>query len=181
MVADEIVEYSAPFSSISKYHNRPHCCHFIQILSMSHHKDYVRCGRVCPDSTNLLLSASYDHTAALVDIRTGQSGLRVDHGAPIDAIEMLPSGSIFFTAGGNLIKVWDTATGRKLTQLCQHHKAVTCLGKWFLQDIGESIRSVVYTLMKFHCSLYAACSKFLKLRLNWRMAQTQAFRHPATV
>lgn len=97
---------------------------------MAHHKDYVRCGRVAPGSTNLLLTASYDHTAALVDIRTGQAGLVVDHGSPIEAVEMLPSGSIFFTAGNNLIKVWDAGTGRKLTQLCQHHKTITCLCKF---------------------------------------------------
>ncbi|OQR75441.1 U3 small nucleolar RNA-associated protein 15-like [Tropilaelaps mercedesae] len=98
-----------------------------QILSMTHHEDYVRCGRVAPASTDLLLTASYDHSAALVDIRAGKPGLVVDHGAPIDAVEMLPSGSIFFTAGGNLIKIWDVASGRKLIQLCQHHKAITCL------------------------------------------------------
>ncbi|XP_022707127.1 U3 small nucleolar RNA-associated protein 15 homolog [Varroa jacobsoni] len=98
-----------------------------QILSMKHHKDYVRCGKIAPGSTNLLLTASYDHSAALVDVRTGEPALLIDHGAPIDAVEMLPSGSIFFTAGGNLIKVWDAASGRKLTQLCQHHKAITCL------------------------------------------------------
>ncbi|XP_003744100.1 U3 small nucleolar RNA-associated protein 15 homolog [Galendromus occidentalis] len=98
-----------------------------RVLSVSHHKDYVRCGRPVPGTANVILTGSYDHTAALVDLRNGQPGLTVDHGAPIEAVEMLPSGSIFFTAGANLVKVWDAASGRKLMQLCQHHKTVTCL------------------------------------------------------
>ncbi|KAJ8304128.1 hypothetical protein KUTeg_017711 [Tegillarca granosa] len=72
--------------------------------------------------------SSYDHTVKMFDSRIPESVLTVDHGHPVESVLMFPSGGIFLSAGGNVIKVWDAlAGGRLLTTLCHHHKTITSL------------------------------------------------------
>lgn len=64
----------------------------------------------------------------MFDSRIPESVLTVDHGHPVESVLMFPSGGIFMSAGGNVIKVWDAlAGGRLLTTLCHHHKTITSL------------------------------------------------------
>ncbi|KAI8792920.1 U3 small nucleolar RNA-associated protein 15 [Biomphalaria glabrata] len=92
------------------------------------HQDYIRCGLTSRSSQDLFLTGSYDHTVKLWDARADQSVLSVNHGLPVESVLMFPNGGIFFSAGGNVIKVWDALAGGKLlATLTNHHKTVTSL------------------------------------------------------
>ncbi|XP_041360479.1 U3 small nucleolar RNA-associated protein 15 homolog [Gigantopelta aegis] len=92
------------------------------------HEDYVRCGAVSQASPDIFVTGSYDHTVKMFDARMSESVMMVDHGQPVDDVIMFPHGSVFLTAGGNVVKVWDVLSGgRLLTTLCHHHKNVTAL------------------------------------------------------
>lgn len=98
------------------------------IISYAEHNDYVRAGTVNPVLTDVILSGSYDNTVKMFDTRTEKAVITVNHGSPIESILFLPSGSIFLTAGGTDIKIWDTIAGGKLLgSISQHHKTITCL------------------------------------------------------
>ncbi|XP_033750229.1 U3 small nucleolar RNA-associated protein 15 homolog isoform X1 [Pecten maximus] len=64
----------------------------------------------------------------MYDSRIGESVLTVDHGHPVEDVLMFPTGGVFISAGGNVVKVWDALSGgRLLTTLCNHHKQVMSL------------------------------------------------------
>ena len=52
-----------------------------------------------PASGDLVLSGSYDHTLRLWDLRSQSAILELDHGAPVEAILMFPSGGTCLSAG----------------------------------------------------------------------------------
>eukprot|EP00753_Platysulcus_tardus_P020885 PLAT8452.3.p1 GENE.PLAT8452.3~~PLAT8452.3.p1 ORF type:complete len:540 (+),score=230.78 PLAT8452.3:21-1640(+) len=95
------------------------------------HDDYVRTLAHSPATPQLWASGSYDHTAALWDVRTLSSGsqaaaLRVEHGSPIESV--LIAAGLLFTAGGNTVKLWDILSGgRLMATLENHQKTVTSL------------------------------------------------------
>ena len=86
---------------------------------------------VCsPASTDLVLSGSYDHKLRLWDLRTGTTVCECDHGHPIEALLMFPSGGMGITAGGNVVRVWDLLRGeqgRAVAAFSNHQKTVTSL------------------------------------------------------
>ncbi|XP_025077291.1 U3 small nucleolar RNA-associated protein 15 homolog [Pomacea canaliculata] len=99
-----------------------------ELIKYEEHTDYIRCGVACRSSADIFLTGSYDHKAKLFDTRREASVLTVEHGHPVESVLMFPSGNIFMTAGGNVIKVWDAmAGGRLLTTLSHHHKTITSL------------------------------------------------------
>ncbi|OWA51356.1 U3 small nucleolar RNA-associated protein 15-like protein [Hypsibius exemplaris] len=114
-----------------------------QVRSFKNHGDYVRAGDVSMSSHNFVVSGSYDHKARLFDVRTeGDSVLEVDHGAPVEAVLVFPSGNVFMTAGGTNIKVWDiVAGGSCLTSLSHHHKTITdlCFASGYSRFLSSSI------------------------------------------
>ncbi|XP_071100643.1 U3 small nucleolar RNA-associated protein 15 homolog [Haliotis cracherodii] len=98
------------------------------LMIYDEHEDYVRCGVSSMASTDIILTGSYDHTVRMFDTRVKGSAMTVDHGYPVESLVMFPHGSIFMSAGGNVIKVWDAlAGGRLLATLTNHHKTVTAL------------------------------------------------------
>ncbi|KAK3606043.1 hypothetical protein CHS0354_025093 [Potamilus streckersoni] len=99
-----------------------------EVVVYEENKDYVRSGIASCASQDIILTGSYDHTVKLFDTRISESVMTVDHGHPVESVLMFPSGGIFLSAGGNVVKVWDALSGGKLlTTLCHHHKTVTCL------------------------------------------------------
>lgn len=102
------------------------------------HKEYVRCGVTSNNSSDLLLSGSYDETVALWDRRTkDEPVLKINHGAPVEDVLLLSGDSLFVTAGRSTVKFWDlTAGGKMLCSLSPHHKLITSL---CLADNGDSL------------------------------------------
>ncbi|ETN58612.1 U3 small nucleolar RNA-associated protein 15 [Anopheles darlingi] len=98
------------------------------LSTYAEHSDYVRAGCTSPVSQNVILSGGYDRKINMYDTRMKECVLSVDHGHPVESLVFLPSGGIFISAGGTSVNVYDAlAGGRKLAQLSQHHKTVTCL------------------------------------------------------
>ncbi|XP_064546651.1 U3 small nucleolar RNA-associated protein 15 homolog [Drosophila montana] len=93
------------------------------------HSDYIRAGAMHPQANHMFISGGYDGKINLYDTRAEQAITQtLDHGSPVESMLFLPSGSIFITAGGTQVRVWDLISGcRLLTTMSQHHKTITCL------------------------------------------------------
>ncbi|EDV92057.1 U3 small nucleolar RNA-associated protein 15 homolog [Drosophila grimshawi] len=93
------------------------------------HSDYIRAGATHPQAGHMFISGGYDGKVNLYDTRAQESITQtLDHGSPVESMLFLPNGSIFITAGGTQVRVWDLISGcRLLTTMSQHHKTVTCL------------------------------------------------------
>jgi U3 small nucleolar RNA-associated protein 15 len=93
---------------------------------------YVRALEAVPDS-NLLLSRSLDGTARLWDSRVPNGVATFKHGSEISGVvySVLPlrGGTMFLTAGGSGIKVWDITAGSEVPvkETWNHQKEVTSL------------------------------------------------------
>ena len=75
------------------------------------------------------MSASYDHTLCLWDMRCAESAvLELNHDAPVEDVVVFPSGGMCVSCGSHWIKVWDLlAGGRLLLALSNHQKTITSL------------------------------------------------------
>ncbi|XP_058821415.1 U3 small nucleolar RNA-associated protein 15 homolog [Topomyia yanbarensis] len=98
------------------------------LSTFAEHSDYIRAGCTSPVSPNIIVSGGYDCKINMYDTRTKEKVLSLDNGCPVESLIFLPSGGIFISAGGTSVNVYDAlAGGRKIAQLSQHHKTVTCL------------------------------------------------------
>uniref|UniRef100_A0A8D0BFP5 U3 small nucleolar RNA-associated protein 15 homolog n=1 Tax=Salvator merianae TaxID=96440 RepID=A0A8D0BFP5_SALMN len=99
-----------------------------EVISYSEHTDYVRCGCMSKLNADLFVTGSYDHTVKMFDTRTEKSVMTIEHGQPVECVNLFPSGGLLVTAGGRYVKVWDILRGGQLlVSLRNHHKTVTCL------------------------------------------------------
>ncbi|KAK7586226.1 hypothetical protein V9T40_004102 [Parthenolecanium corni] len=92
--------------------------------------DYIRAGCVSPVNPNLILSGGYDGLIKMYDARDEAVVCTLEHGAPIESALFLPSGSVFITAGGKEIRIWDAFTRTMLARCSQYHKTVTSLSSF---------------------------------------------------
>lgn len=61
--------------------------------------------------------------------------MSVDHGSPIEQVLFLPGDAFIVTAGGQLIKIWNIASGGILHHtLHHHHKTVRMHYVWLALD-----------------------------------------------
>ncbi|XP_053695276.1 U3 small nucleolar RNA-associated protein 15 homolog [Sabethes cyaneus] len=98
------------------------------LQTFSEHTDYIRAGCTSPVNANIIVSGGYDHKINMYDTRIQTKVMTLDHGSPVESLIFLPSGGIILSAGGTSVNVYDAlAGGRKIAQLSQHHKTVTCL------------------------------------------------------
>ena len=114
------------------------------------HTDYVRACAPVEGGNNsasvVWATGGYDHTVKLWDARTSGAGagsdgsvLSVDHGAPVEAVAVFPSGGILVSAGGNYIRVWDLVGGGRLVGTAlNHRKTVTSVA---VDGAGEHVLS----------------------------------------
>ncbi|OAK99560.1 WD40 repeat-like protein [Phaeosphaeriaceae sp. SRC1lsM3a] len=103
------------------------------------HQDYVRCGTFMPAQSGLLVSGSYDETVRLWDSRTGGKAVMVfKHGAPIESVLPMPSGTAVVASSGNAISVLDIIAAKPIHMLRNHQKTVTSLT---LANNGERLLS----------------------------------------
>ncbi|EDO31974.1 predicted protein [Nematostella vectensis] len=92
------------------------------------HEDYVRTGVASQVTSDIFLTGSYDHTVRMWDRRCNASVNTLDHGAPVECIQVYPNGAMAITAGENVIKIWDILSGGRLvTSFSNHQKTITSL------------------------------------------------------
>ncbi|KIV82226.1 hypothetical protein PV11_04352 [Exophiala sideris] len=93
------------------------------------HHDYVRTGSFLPgQSSNLLVSGSYDQTVRLWDPRTPNgSVMTFKHIASVEDVLCMPSGTAILAAAESQIAVLDIVAGRPLHMMKNHQKTVTSL------------------------------------------------------
>lgn len=103
------------------------------IQTFTGHTDYVRAVSIVP-GTNLILSGSLDGTARLWDPRAQNPEVATfRHGSQSSGIvySVLPlrGGTMFMTAGGSGIKVWDMTAGTEypVKEMWNHQKEITAL------------------------------------------------------
>ena len=81
-----------------------------------------------PMSSDVFVSASYDHSAILWDARQKREVYRYQHEHPVEKCLVSPSGTLLFTAASNEVKVWDLISGGKLLHtFSNHQKNITSL------------------------------------------------------
>ena len=93
------------------------------------HTDYVRSVAGHASSADVWASGSYDHTVKLWDARDASraAGMTLDHGAPVEDIAWLPTGSLLVSVGGQDVCVWDVLGGGRLLQRLRcHQKTIMC-------------------------------------------------------
>jgi U3 small nucleolar RNA-associated protein 15 len=101
------------------------------VHEMKCHTDSVRCGMESTLTPDVILTGGYDHSICFTDLRLPQSEqtvLKIDFGAPVTAVTMLPGSGMISAAGENTIKIFDMLSGgRQLTKFQNHSKAITGL------------------------------------------------------
>ncbi|KIR68986.1 U3 small nucleolar RNA-associated protein 15 [Cryptococcus bacillisporus CA1873] len=100
------------------------------LSTFSSHTDYVRSAIFSASDPSLILSASYDSTIRLHDVRLPEDDANVitmrHGGAPVEDILAFPSGGVAVSVGGPILRVWDLAmAGKCVRALSNHQKTVT--------------------------------------------------------
>lgn len=102
------------------------------ISTIDAHSDRLKCLVSRPSSAAIWMTGGYDGKVRLWDMRIKSDGdaknvkaaMELDHGAPIEAATVFPSGSLFVSVGGTDIKLWDIAAGGRFMQLIGGHAKV---------------------------------------------------------
>ena len=93
------------------------------------HMDYVRTGCFLPgQSSNLMVSGSYDQTVRLWDPRAPNAAVMTfKHTAAVEDVLCMPSGTTILASAENKVAVLDIVAGRPLQVISNHQKTVTAL------------------------------------------------------
>lgn len=68
-----------------------------QVSRWDGHTDYVRAAAPNPAVAGAWATAGYDHVCKIWDARSAESTLSVNHGAPVEAVAFMPSGTVGLT------------------------------------------------------------------------------------
>ena len=93
------------------------------------HQDYVRCGNFLPgQSSNIIVSGSYDQTIRLWDARASPSAVMTfKHVGAVEDVLCMPSGSTVLASADNQVAVLDIVAGKPVHMIKNHQKTVTSL------------------------------------------------------
>ena len=92
------------------------------------HGDAIR--SIVPNLCNrqeFAATGSYDHKIKLWDLKTKECVHTFDHGAPVEAMVVLPGNALLVSAGSTSIKVWDVVKRTLVHTSVNHTKTITCL------------------------------------------------------
>lgn len=122
-----------------------------EFLNFKKHTDYIRAGCISPNSTDIIVSGSYDHSVFIWDKRQSADEPihSIMHGSPVEAVMMLPNGTMLVSAGGNEVKIWDLLSGNRLLKtISTHNKTVTSIG--LARDNTRLVTGSLDRQLKFH-------------------------------
>ncbi|OCT52830.1 U3 small nucleolar RNA-associated protein 15 [Cladophialophora carrionii] len=93
------------------------------------HMDYVRTGDFLPgQSSNVMVSGSYDQTVRLWDSRAPKAAVMTfKHIGAVEDTLCMPSGTVILASAENQVAVLDIVAGRPLHMIKNHQKTVTSL------------------------------------------------------
>merc|ERR1712217_338474 len=116
----------------------------------------------------LWMTGSYDNTARLWDIRSGQFSLILNHEAPVEDLVFSPTSSLAISASGNNVYIWDLFSGGRLIQKISNTK--------------KSITTVRIIETKTEYSSFFLMTGCLdgsvKIYDNFKIAHTWIYPHP---
>jgi hypothetical protein len=111
-------------------------------------------------SADLVAAGCFDGSVVLVDVARATVTARLEHGAPVHALELLASdtgtSTLLASAGSVYIRIWDVGTRRLVTQLTGPAKTITCLsfdaarGLLYAGSLDGSVR--VYETASWGCA-----------------------------
>lgn len=85
--------YCGYVSLVDKYVFQTHRFHLVQNSTIKH----IQKSQILSCSVHLL--GSYDHTVKMFDTRTEKSIMTMEHGHPVESVNLFPSGGLLVTAG----------------------------------------------------------------------------------
>jgi len=90
------------------------------------HNDYIRTATFM-GNRNLIVTGCYDGTVRLFDPRSPDLVAQYDQRDPVECVLPL-NDTTLASSGGPGVKIWDMTAGKKVKQLGNFQKTVTCLG-----------------------------------------------------
>ncbi|ANB13868.1 Utp15p [Sugiyamaella lignohabitans] len=132
------------------------------VASYGDHTDYVRTACFIPQSS-LIATGCYDGLVRIYDRRISAEEGPVathDQGAPVESVLALNS-TTFLSAGDPTVKVWDLAASKKVKELGNFQKTVTCLA-----DAGE--RGVLAGSLDGHVKVLDSSSPDWSVKFGWK-------------
>jgi U3 small nucleolar RNA-associated protein 15 len=98
-----------------------------QITLLEGHHGYVRSASKSPISSDSWLTGGYDHSIRMWDFRHKSCSIKLDHGAPVEDVIILPSGTLAASVGGNSVCLWDLPTSGLIVRSHQNgYDTITC-------------------------------------------------------
>lgn len=124
------------------------------------HSDYSRAACFIA-STNLIATGCYDGIVRLYDIRTNEAAVSsFQQDGAVEAVMALTSTTLV-SAGGPCVKVWDLAAGKRIHELSNFQKTVTCLS-----DAGD--RGILAGSLDGHVKVFDSASPTWEVKFGWK-------------
>ncbi|GIX66325.1 WD domain, G-beta repeat containing protein, putative [Babesia caballi] len=93
------------------------------------HADKIRTLSDFCGSEHLWVTGGYDSVAYLFDVRDSSKPVaKVNHGAPIEFVELSAANNLLVTVGGNMLKLWDVSNGLILLYAFEPHQRTVVRG-----------------------------------------------------
>ncbi|EDO06762.1 WD domain G-beta repeat family protein [Babesia bovis T2Bo] len=99
------------------------------IQQYNFHTDKIRALANLGGSGHWWVTGGYDHMCYLFDAREKNKFVsKINHGAPVECIDISTSNKIMLTAGGNKVNIWDVSNGFKLLHSFEPHQRTVVRG-----------------------------------------------------
>ncbi|KAK1442198.1 WD40 repeat containing protein [Babesia gibsoni] len=91
------------------------------------HSDKIRALSDFCGSEKMWVTGGYDTVAYLFDVRDASKPMaKIEHGTPIEFVDVSSGNNLLMTVGGNILKLWDISNGLKMVHSFEpHQRAIT--------------------------------------------------------